>query len=200
MTAIGDDPSDYRLSYRSLTLVERGMLFGLIWEHREAHEEDFCVGFSLHCSNIDAQRFSRQYFEGLKKRYGRGVPPEYNGKAGWFEVEADQRLIDLVSGFTEQDFKIEDYLKATDTRTVRPITRREPIYGAMVTIGNAKYLPRLNLLTDLPDNLQRVVDLSGEEFVEELMTEDRVLAEIVEDTQLWHGDVAKRDATDQWIY
>ena len=32
------------------------------------------------------------------------------------------------------------------------------------------------------------------------MTDDRVLAEIVEDTQLWHEAVAKREATDQWRF
>jgi hypothetical protein len=200
MGAIGEDPRDYRrITSSPLPLHKRGKLFGYIWDHAESFKNDFCVGISLHRSREDGGKFSEQYYQGLDKKYGRvRAPPKYYRRTSNFEVRADQRLIDLVCDFAGRDFKIEDRLKQVGSRTNKLITRREPMLGVYATIPTAKYLPRLNLLSNLPENLQRVISESEQDFIEELMSVEKVIAEIVEDTQFWYETVSKREATDQW--
>lgn len=177
MTAIGDDRILPILGVEALTVNDyltaygsSPVLFCYGWEHANTflpNGSQF-VGISLHLSSEQQDAFHRQLYDSYDRRYGKEVPDSYYRLTERFVMAVDDVLY----------------------RYVEESTGRK-IFGVFVGAPNLKYLPRLGLVQP-STSFDNILQLHGDEYTEQLMTVQKVLKELSDDTHLWYTDVDRR--------
>ena len=164
MSAICDD-LEYP-TYR--TPPTPNTLFVTAWSH---HDTDHPAGYhpiiatSLHLSPLQRQEFRKELRASYDKKYGTRVPPSYYAIDRRFEVIASPELHHFTTEMSNLGKQ-----------------------GIVVIIANLKYLPRLRLIDHSPD-MDALIAEYGPQFKEHLMTKNKVLAQIKDDTIRWYTDL-----------
>lgn len=123
------------------------------------------VGISLHVSSQQQQAFHEQLYVSYDRKYGSSVPERYYRTTVNFPLVADELLYHYVEDSTG-----------------------EKVLGVLVTVCNIKYLPRVGLVKT-NEFLENILREHSKGFVEELMTKQRVLKELSDDTHRWYADL-----------
>lgn len=174
MSAIGGD-LEYEL--RRIHPIDSNTLFAAAWSD---HDTGYCGNYpifavSFHLSTEQRKEFKAELYASYDKKWGKQVPPSYHAIHKAFSVIASPELYQFTTETTQ-------------------LNKR----GVVVLISNLKYLPRLGLIEPNTD-LDTLIIKHGSEFKEELMTQNRVLAEIKDDTSLWYQDLTNPSYDTGWI-
>ncbi len=176
MSAIGDD-LEY-LRYSTFDTFNPNTLFVTVWSHHDTSYptgEHPIIATSLHLSPTQRHEFKQELYATYEKKYGKRAPPSYYAIDKRFEVIASPELHDFTTEMTHLDKQ-----------------------GIVVLISNIKYLPRLALINPSPD-MDALIQEYGDQFIEQLMTTNRVLAEIKADTLSWYTDLRNPAHDTGWI-
>ncbi|GEM_PF-3623314 len=174
MTAICDD-LEYEI--RTIRPTPQNTLFASVWSH---HDTDYGGNYpihavSFHTSQTQRTEFHNELYASYAKQWGKKVPPSYYGSYNKFEVISSPELLD----FTTQMINLNKL-------------------GIVVLIPTLKYLPRLGLTQPSADMDQLIIE-HGSDFKEQLMTHNKLLAEIKEDTILWYRNLQNPPYDTGWI-
>lgn len=174
MTAICDDWRDELLRTPPL---DPNTLFACAWSH---HDTDNPPGYhpilatSFHTSEMQRRQFHHELYTSYTKKWGQRVPPSYYAPNQLFSVISSPELYT----FTNQMIHLNKH-------------------GIVVLISNLKYLPRLGL-TQPSANLDTLISEYGKDFKEQLMTKNKVLHEIKDDTIRWYYDLRNHPYDTGW--
>ncbi len=155
--------------------VDPNTLFGYTWNLKDVDSPipEF-VGISLHPTEELRTAFHEEHFAAHDRKYGRSVPGRF--------AYAD-KVLDVVGSHEFYRFVQE--------------STGERVRGLIVLSCSLGFLQRFGLL-DPPSQIDELVRLHGQGFVEKPISRKGVLQEILDDTTKWYLDQNSEELDEGW--